>query len=69
MVAMDGHLLPTRMRYEDRTTDSLIDVELTHAPLPAEMPAAMFEPRSFHRVRVDGSIEAEPVDEGSSPTP
>ncbi len=69
MVAMDGHLLPTRMRYEDRATDSRIDVELTHQPLPTEMPSAMFEPRSFHRVRIDGSVEEEPAPEGQSPTP
>ncbi len=69
MVAMDGHLLPTRMRYEDRATDSRIDVELTHQPLPPEMPSAMFEPRSFHRVRIDGSIEEEPEPQGQSPTP
>ena len=61
MVQMEGHLLPTRMRYEDRATDSRIDVELSHTPLPAEMPAAMFEPRSFHRVRIDGTIEEEPA--------
>ncbi len=67
MVAMEGHLLPTRMRYEDRATDTRIDVELTHTPLPASMPAAMFEPRSFHRVRVDGSIEEEPAPEQGQP--
>lgn len=69
MVAMDGHLLPTRMRYEDRATDSRIDVELTHQPLPEEMPSAMFEPRSFHRVRIDGSIDEDAAPEGQSPTP
>jgi hypothetical protein len=67
MVAMDGHLLPTRMRYEDRATDTRIDVELIHTPLPTEMPAAMFEPRSFHRVRIDGSIEEEPAPEQGQP--
>jgi hypothetical protein len=55
MVAMEGHLLPTRLRYEDRATDSRIDVELTHTPLPEAMPQAMFD-------------EA-PVGEGSAPTP
>jgi hypothetical protein len=74
MIAMDGHLLPTRMRYEDRANESRIDVEVTHTPLPPEMPAAMFEPRSFHRVRIDGSIEAEeestePTEQGQSPKP
>jgi hypothetical protein len=69
MVQMDGHLLPTRMRYEDRATESRIDVELNHTPLPDEMPAAMFEPRSFHRVRIDGSIEEEPEPQGQAPTP
>ena len=69
MVAMDGHLLPTRMRYEDRATDSRIDVELTHQLLPPEMPSAMFEPRSFHRVRIDGTVEEEPAPQGQSPTP
>ena len=69
MVAMDGHLLPTRMRYEDRATDSRIDVELTHAPLPTEMPAAMFEPRSFHRVRIDGTIDEDPAEQGQIPKP
>lgn len=69
MVAMDGHLLPTRMRYEDRATESRIDVELTHTPLPPEMPTAMFEPRSFHRVRIDGTIEEDPAEQGQVPTP
>jgi len=69
MVTMDGHLLPTRMRYEDKVTDSRIDVELTHAPLPDSMPQAMFEARSFHRVRIDGTVDDEVFEQPPSAAP
>src|SRR5262245_37362243 len=59
MVELNGHLLPTRTRYEDRAPGTRIDVELSHTPLPPEIPAAAFEPRSFHSVRLDGPAEEE----------
>lgn len=53
MVLLDNHVLPERIRYEDRVSGDVIDVTIRHATLPRQIPNILFEPRSFHRARTD----------------
>jgi len=53
MITLDGHVLPSMIRYEDRLSRDVILVTIEHAQLPPEIPNILFEPRSFHRARTD----------------
>ncbi len=51
MVVLDGHVLPTRLRYEDRALAQVTVVSIRHSPIPPDAPDTLFDPRSFHRPR------------------
>jgi hypothetical protein len=53
MILLDKHVLPERIRYEDRVNGDVIAVTIRHATLPRQIPNILFEPRSFHRARTD----------------
>jgi len=54
MTRFGDHMLPERIRYEDRIENRTIDVQIRYMPL-AEGSDAQFFPATFHRTPVPGS--------------
>jgi len=59
MIEFDGRILPTVLRYEDRMTNEVVFVTVTHSTLPPDLSNLLFEPRSFPRALSDRVLDTD----------